>query len=346
MKSLSCEEGSPHLIRRDNIYLDVLKMYTDFGKLSKEFPFRIAFDDEGAVDSGGVSRDMFSGFWKVAFEKLFDGAGSVVPATHPSVDLGAFPILGKILSHGYISCGFLPVHISFPILAAVLLGPDVSIEDKILLKSFIEHLNYHDASIVKRAFEPTKEFSQELLSSLTELLSLHGCRQIPCPSDISSIITAIAKHEFLVKPLGALLAMNRGIPDEHRAFWTETSVGHLFDVFVASNATVSSVLKAIKEPSFRTSAEKCAYGFLVQYIGNLRGSGIRDFLRFVTGSSALVVDSIYVTFNGLEGLGRRPLAHTCSSTLELPTTYATSIEFSNEFTAILQSELSWIMDSI
>ena len=30
MSSLGCDEGSPHLIRRENIYEDVVKLYGDF----------------------------------------------------------------------------------------------------------------------------------------------------------------------------------------------------------------------------------------------------------------------------------------------------------------------------
>ena len=73
---------------------------------------------------------------------------------------------------------------------------------------------------------------------------------------------------------------------------------------------------------------------------------VRDFLRFVTGSSALIVDEISVTFNGLSGFSRRPIAHTCSSMLELSTTYETLNEFSQKFDTRLSSELSWIMHAL
>ena len=39
----------------------------------KEFPFRIRYEDERAVDTGGVCRDMFSAFWEEAHRKHFDG---------------------------------------------------------------------------------------------------------------------------------------------------------------------------------------------------------------------------------------------------------------------------------
>lgn len=78
----------------------------------------------------------------------------------------------------------------------------------------------------------------------------------------------------------------------------------------------------------------------------MHNAEVQDFLRFVTGSSALVVDEIKVTFNGLSGLTRRPITHTCSSTLELPVSYATYLEFAEEFDSILTNELSWIMDAL
>ena len=107
-----------------------------------------------------------------------------------------------------------------------------------------------------------------------------------------------------------------------------------------------NVLKVIKEPAVLEPLQETTYGYLLQYIGNMRNAGVRDFLRFVTGSSALVVDEIKVTFNGLSGLSRRPIAHTCSCTLELPISYATYLDFAQEFDAILTSELSWIMDAL
>lgn len=347
MQNMNCEQGSPHLIKRKEIYEDVMNLYSNFSKLSTEFPFRVAFDDENAVDSGGVSRDMFSGFWNVVFKKQFDGPGSLIPATHPDVNMDDFPILGKILSHGYISCGFLPVHISFPVLAAVLLGPTVSIDEKILRKSLLDHFNYHDASVLRRAFQYVDgEYPSELQSSLLSLVGAYGCRKIPTPVNLSSLITTIAKHEFLVKPVGAILAMHNGIPQEHRAFWAKTSIKLLLNVYNASNATASAVLNIIREPHCKNNSEESAYNYLIQYVGNLREDGLRNFLRFVTGSSALVVDDLFVNFNALDGIARRPIAHTCSCTLDLPTTYSTFLEFSHDFNELLSSELSWIMDAM
>ena len=113
---------------------------------------------------------------------------------------------------------------------------------------------------------------------------------------------------------------------------------------LAINATAYNALKVIKEPLVLEPLQETTYGY--QYVGNMCNAEVRNFLRFVTGSSALVVDEIKITFNGLSGISRRPIAHTCSCTLELPTSYSTYLEFAREFDAILTSELSWITDAL
>ena len=70
------------------------------------------------------------------------------------------------------------------------------------------------------------------------------------------------------------------------------------------------------------------------------------FLRFVTGSSVRIGKQITIEFNNLSGLACQPSVHTCSCTLELPSTYATSVKFANEFDNVLSSENAWAMDVI
>lgn len=229
MMRLSCKHGYSHLIRRDHVYSDVLELYGDFNAILNEFPFRVSFDGKHAVDNGGVARDMFSGFWSCAFEKFFDCSGSLVPSTNPTIDMSVFPMLGNILSHGYIACGFLPVHISFSVIAAVSIGPDVQINDTILCKSFISYLSCPDACLLKNAFG-SKTFSSNLQSSLMTLLGTYGCRQIPSPDNIKSLVTMVAKDAFLVKPLASLYAMFGGIAAAHRDFWKDVTVEHLMEV--------------------------------------------------------------------------------------------------------------------
>ena len=81
---------------------------------------------------------------------------------------------------------------------------------------------------LKSAFSElgSKTFSSNVRSSLMILLGNYGCRQIPTPDSIKAIVTSVAKHTFLFKPLACLYSMHGGIAAEHKVFWKDVSVEH------------------------------------------------------------------------------------------------------------------------
>ena len=60
-------------------------------------------------------------------------------------------------------------------------------------------------------------------------------------------------------------------------------------------------------------------------------SKLEKFLRFTTGMDILVGKNIEVTFIKCEGLGARPIAHTCRPVLEIPSTYSNYVEFREDY---------------
>lgn len=83
----------------------------------------------------------------------------------------------------------------------------------------------------------SKTLSSNLQSSLMTLLGTYGCQQIPSPNNIKSLVTMVAKHTFLVKPLASLYAMFGGIAAVHKDIWKDVTVEHLMEVYLSSNAT-------------------------------------------------------------------------------------------------------------
>lgn len=81
-------------------------------------------------------------------------------------------------------------------------------------------------------------------------------------------------------------------------------------------------------------------------MGSMGSDALRNFLRFVTGSSVCSSLKIHVSFNALSGAPRRPIVHTCGPTLELSCTYSTYPEFVEEFTACVASPYAWVMDAV
>ena len=57
-------------------------------------------------------------------------------------------------------------------------------------------------------------------------------------------------------------------------------------------------------------------------------------------------DSLEVTFVNVDGLSRRPIAHTCTPSLELPSTYQSFNELSEEFSSLLREKGFWEFDIV
>ena len=84
---LDTHHGPARPIRRENVYNDVLKTYQEnMSDILLEYPFRVRYEKERAVDTGGVCRDMFSAFWEEVYLKNLDGESLLVPAIHPNTD--------------------------------------------------------------------------------------------------------------------------------------------------------------------------------------------------------------------------------------------------------------------
>ena len=144
MKSLGAVPGFQHTIRRNNALLDIVDLYKE-GTIMIECPISIHFDNEIAVDDGGLSREMFSLFWEEDIHKHFEGAQTVTPLVHAHTDMKLLHLIGRVLSHGYLVSGFLPVCISLPCLIFMLLGNmDAEISDEVLLEAFLDYVSiYH-----------------------------------------------------------------------------------------------------------------------------------------------------------------------------------------------------------
>ena len=182
-------QGLPHPICRDHVYYDCLALYTNkLEQTLKEFPFRIRYEGEKAIDTGGVSRDMFSVFWECAlYPKQFDGGDVLVPTSHSGVDMATMVLLGTILSHGFLSCGYLPIRLAFPVLCFPVLGPTCQVPDQVVMECFIEYMSNYEGKVLKEALEETDPaFSDEIL---IDTLSRFGCRESPTPKNLRRLYT-------------------------------------------------------------------------------------------------------------------------------------------------------------
>ena len=347
MMALDPSEGLLHSVHRSSLFDNVVKIYREKSILC-EFPIHMEFEGEMAVDQGGVTRDMYSGFWEECYSKIFDGSTLLVPMISPQMDTAVLPIVGSIMSHGYLASGFLPVRIALPCLISILCGPGASIPQPMLCEAFLDYISAIERDIFKDALSMCSgTFSCEVQEKLLGTLSRFGCRQMPTPSNLKTCLIQVAQFEFCSKPAAAVSLMHLGIPPNHANFWQRSSVVGISSIYRTLAVSSRKVLDIIKLPDSLNVAEERVSGYLVEMIGNMSSSHVQKFLRFTTGSSVLIAKCLEIHFNRLSGFSRRPIAHTCDCMLELPVCYTNYSDFHAEWMAILNDpELCWFMDSI
>ena len=136
-------------------------MYRE-GDVVGEYPLFIKYKGEQAVDQGGVQRDMLSAFWAETYTHLFEGAKTLTPLIQPGSDMTIFPIIGRIVSHGYLACGILPVCIALPSLISMVLGPTVTIPASIITESFADYISDIERNTLKAALDSKAPFTSAL----------------------------------------------------------------------------------------------------------------------------------------------------------------------------------------
>ena len=354
LECIATHGGRHHAVGRETLFDDVIRLYETKG-IEKEFPFRVHFTGERAVDTGGVGRDLFSGFFEECYVKLFDGGLVLTPFIHPHMKPSQLKSVRKVISHAYLDSGVFPIRIAFPCLAAILLTMAKDIPARYRLEALVDSLSVYDAGVLKRALEFTdagpncRDFPSDIQSSLLPLLSHFGCREVPRPSNLKSIVADVSQYEFIVKPAAAITAIRSGVPELHSEFLAQMSINDLHSIYSALAVSQARVLAMIEEPEFVNCNEERVWGYLTQFVGSMTQDELQAFVRFVTGASVCLSQHIRLIFNTLDGFARRPTSHTCSSTLELPVSYKTFPEFVVEFRAILSdsnSSYTWIMDAV
>ncbi len=245
----------------------------------------------------------------------------------------------------YIACGNLPVRLPFPCLCTILLGPSVNISDDILVDAFLEYLPVVDCATIQKCIQ-NRAISPLLKSSVISVFSRFGCLEMPTVNNILRLCAQIAKHEFTMKPLAALFAIASGVPTQHHQYWSTYSVDSLYKLYLALRVNPAKIVQQIDEPFFHCRNQEKVFNFLLTFVGSMKRNEAQQFLRFVTGSSVCFAVNISVSFNTLSGFTRRPIAHTCSSTLQVSAMYGTYTEFVEQFSQVLASPDCWKMNSI
>lgn len=294
--------------------------------------------DNGKEEEGkgaGVFRDTLSTFWNQFFNSLTVGTQEKVPAIRHDYQRAEWEAIARILMYGYIKERYFPLPLSRAFVALCLFGEE-SMTSDFLLSSFKLYISEDERETLQRCLEETIEDDND---DVLDFLSNYKCYRNPTRQNILQIVSELAHQEIIQKPRyvmncwAPILKPMTFLPD----FQSVVTLENLYEV---KRPTAKKILKLIKSEPV-TDQERQCLDHLKRYIRSLQGKSLSLFLQFITGSDIISCDTIEVAFSALEGASRRPVAHTCGPLLEIPSSYQSYNELSEEFSELLQHKEAW-----
>jgi hypothetical protein len=209
-----------------------------------------------------------------------------------------------------------------------------------LLDVFLHYITPSESATVATALENFETSSQE---DLIDFVDNHHGRVLLTKDNIQAICLEIATKELLQDPRFIVDMWKEVLMNLHN----ELSLQRLQDMYGGSKPCTKVILSLLKFPNVVSEGQLATTKYMKQLVKEMDESMLKKLLRFCTGSDLVVRDikNINVEFQHMEGLWRRPIAHTCGCVLKLSDNFLNFPEFRSEFNHVLRSGV-WLMDIV
>ncbi len=288
-------------------------------------------NDEKGFDSKGIYRDALSNFWQEFYNSCSLGEQGRVPLLRHDFQSHEWAAVARIIVKGYLDIGYFPIMLSQAFFISAMFGEKV-VSDDILINSFKQYLAPMEEEIISKALAGDIEQNGDN-EDLIDVLDRFGSRKLPTEANIINIIMEVA-HKEIIQRARYVSDCWKGIFNAALEQSNLYSVEQVCNLYESLEPTHKKVLAMVHcEPT--THAERSSLDYIKRLIRGLDTAQLKSLLMFTTGSDVVCVPTIRVIFTKLEGLERRPIAHTCGCVLELPCTYNSYTDFRAEFTNVL-----------
>ncbi|CAJ1060762.1 uncharacterized protein LOC119794643 [Xyrichtys novacula] len=326
--------GDPEATKRASICRikvvgDLLAVFMDSRIMN--MTLKMDFINEKAVDDAGVSREVYTAFWEQFLEQC-EGETERVPRLRPDFSEAEWQAIGRIWVKGFLDHGVMPAKLSMAFILACITGIE-SVDTDILMSSFLNFLPPIERSAVENALRGRIEEGDQ--EDLLDLFTRMGSHFLPPENSMKSAIEIMAHKAILQEPKYVIDCFSTPMSLVKLKLPDKKSVLSLYESKKPTGKRVMQMLETTKV--VLSQREQATLNHLQRYVKNADEAKAEKILRFCTGSSVICVEKIMVSFNAETGLNRRPVAHTCGATLDLPCTYSSYPEFRTEFDNILNS---------
>ncbi|CAJ1069766.1 uncharacterized protein LOC119008776 isoform X1 [Xyrichtys novacula] len=320
-------------LHRVNLLEEMIGQFKDAALLKHKL--RYTYIDESGADADGISRDVYAAFWTELLDHTAEGEDQRIQSLCPKWQEEEWKSIERILLKGFQDHGYFPCCLSPAFTVALIFG-EQEVSDGVLFDRLLLYVSHSDRSLITTALNG--ELSEEEKDELIDLLDRLDVTAVPTQKNLKGILLKVAHKQLIQKPRYASEKMSFVAGSSLReALASPQDVLHMYE---AKKPTTKRLLKML-HASPSSQAETQSFRFLQQYIRGLDEAGLRRVLRFVTGSDVICASKITIMFTAVEGLARRPVAHTCGPVLELPWTYASYPELRTEFDSVLIDKTSY-----
>lgn len=345
LKFLGQLEGSQDLqISRSNILSEMIKLYTDNSNILEK-RLCVQFKGELGADESGLTKELFSLFWEECFLQYFEGESQSVPRVDPDLPVDKFVAMGKILLHGFLLVGFLPLQMAQVCMMKILLGSQAEVPQGLIETTFQRFLSDSDVAFLNKASSSLKDVIDNERQSrrLMSFLSRYGSRVVPkTNSDLESLIADIGRCVLVERPTHALICIGQGLASAFKPLWAGATVQEVQTLYQKMEPTTDSLLDIIIPKADMTSEEEQAHEWLERFVQDADQNLLKTFVRYVTASSVLLPNAVIsIEFNSPRQSEMKFAATTCTNTLHVPTTFRTYSQFKSLMLLTLNSPYTW-----
>ena len=186
----------------------------------------------------------------------------------------------------------------------------VRANDTEIIEDLLLYLSTPDSQVIQQ-FIDIFEQPPDKYEKLLEVLSRLRCSSMPTAENFSLILVEIGKYILLQKPFFPLHSMR-----EVTQNFGFSAYFNLVSVFNGemTHQKISEQMVALPE----TPEQVRSWNSLNEFLRGASVDTLELFLTFVTGSSLIPTGIITVNFKSMSEVARRPISHSCSLSLTVP----------------------------
>jgi hypothetical protein len=160
----------------------------------------------------------------------------------------------------------------------------------VLLDTFLDFISATERATFQKAllFETEKVYPTDIQEDLMATLAGFGCRVLPKPSTLTTVIEQVARYEFMSKPAASVsiaLVFSGTPPLTHKGYWSSKCPADLQAIYRRLSLS-SRKVNSLPESDTYTQQEALVAGYLRTMIGNMQHGELRHLVQFITGSCA------------------------------------------------------------